>query len=338
MRSSSGGSGSPTLRSARLRSSAMNASGRSVSSSANASARASTRRDSALRGAAERRRRRAPAPAPAPGSPGRGPARRVEALPAANRSASRWTRNIPAGATSASQSRPRGTSSVRHVAELVGDHRAHLVVREVLDQVVVEHHALRVPEPADVGVDPGGPAARVDAVDLPHVDAGLVGQREHVASAARPWGSRSNLLKIGSITTGQEVEREHGERHHHDRRGAHQRAREAPHQASASAPPRGREDRVDARRLRHVRQPGPSAAWTARRRPPARGARSPAAGPRAPARRDTAPPAAPRPLAAPAGGRRSAARRESRRETPFPRARATAGTRGSRRRAPARRG
>ena len=91
---------------------------------------------------------------------------------------------------------------VLHVRQLVRDDRAHLGRREVLDQVVVEHDALRVPEPADVGVRAGRPPARVHPVDLAHVHAGALGQLEHVGAQLAPSGSSSKSLKSGSITSG----------------------------------------------------------------------------------------------------------------------------------------
>ena len=71
---------------------------------------------------------------------------------------------------------------VAHVAELVGDDEPRLGGREVLQQVVVEHDALRVADAGHVGVGGGRAARGVDLVDLADVDAGLLGELEHVGA------------------------------------------------------------------------------------------------------------------------------------------------------------
>ena len=71
---------------------------------------------------------------------------------------------------------------VADVPELVRDDEPRLVAAEVVEQVVVEHDALRVPEPVDVGVGRRRAPAGVHDVDLPDLDAGLPGEVEHVAA------------------------------------------------------------------------------------------------------------------------------------------------------------
>ena len=175
--------------------------GRRVSWSENASARASTGARELVgdhrRGRARPARSRAPRPAPrgGPSAPSRG----------ASRSTSRATANIPNGATIASQSSPCGTSRWCTCAELVGDDQPRLGRREVVQQRVVEHDALRVPEPGDVGVGRGRAARGVHLVDLADVDARLAGQLEHVACAVWPSRQRRELVE-------QRVERRPGRR------------------------------------------------------------------------------------------------------------------------------
>ena len=118
------------------------------------------------------------------------------------RSASAWARNVPPGATSASQARPRSRSLCFWWPELVRHHLAHLVAREVVDQVVVEHHPLGVAEPVHVGV-----RARWCGGSRPRGRPGPRPPRARSASsstssASCPGGSGSKLLKSGSITTG----------------------------------------------------------------------------------------------------------------------------------------
>ena len=64
------------------------------------------------------------------------------------------------------------------VAELVGDHEPDLGGREVLQQVVVEHDALRVPEAVHVGVGGGRAPRGVDLVHLADVDPRPLRQRQ----------------------------------------------------------------------------------------------------------------------------------------------------------------
>ena len=97
--------------------------------------------------------------------------RRLPGAPrGASRPVSRATASIPNGATIARYSRPVRDVVVVDVPELVRDDEPQLVAREVLEQRVVEHDALRVPEAGDVGVGGRRAAARVDLVDLADVD------------------------------------------------------------------------------------------------------------------------------------------------------------------------
>ena len=106
------------------------------------------------------RTRPAPAPAQTPAArrqcPGAVPARALQ------RRVSSITTSIAPGATIATHSMPALQVAVLHVTQLVRHHEAHLVRREAVQQRVVQHHALRVPEPAHVRVGAGRPPGCVD--------------------------------------------------------------------------------------------------------------------------------------------------------------------------------
>ena len=99
--------------------------------------------------------------------------RRRACRAAAGRSAppAACTRNVPAGATIASQASPRSRSSCFWWPSSCATTVRTSSRAEVVDQVVVEHHPLAVPEPDHVGVRRARPAAGVHAVDLAHVHA-----------------------------------------------------------------------------------------------------------------------------------------------------------------------
>ena len=144
--------------------------------------------------------------------------------------------------------------AVLHVAELVRHHRAHLVGREVLQQRVVEHHALGVADAVHVGVGAGGAAARVDPVDLPHVDAVLVRKRQDLAAEGRVRQRRE--LVEERIDDDRPVRHEHGAEHDDgDRAERPPRAREAADQRHQESAAECREHGADAGRLRGVPEP-----------------------------------------------------------------------------------
>ena len=174
-----GGSRSATFWSAIARSNETNASGAPVSSSENASARRSIARDRRLPISPIGARR------PAGGERQRGQRAGGAAL-GRQPQLSRWTASAAAGATSAAYSTPRGHVAVAHVGELVGDDDADLVAAVAVEQRVEQHHPLGRPEPGHVGVGGGRPAAGVDRVHLPHLDAGGRARARARRRASRP--------------------------------------------------------------------------------------------------------------------------------------------------------
>ena len=295
----------------------MNASGPSVSSSAKASARASTGRESALPALVSPKLTSASASATAGSARPSGLHARAQRGLAGDPLGQPLHQEGPGGATIAIHSSPSDVA-VLHVAQLVRHHAAHLVGREVLDQVVVEHHPLGVPEAAHVGVDRGGAPAGVHAVDLPHVHAGAVGQPQHVGPQ-RALGQRLELVEQGVDDHRREVQREHGEGHHHARRRDPPAAREAPdqpeHQRARRAPRRPRRCRPTSPRPPAT---GPATGWRGPRPRPARGARASAAGRPPPATSEIAPAArraARPPLQSACGGGRPRQQRQRARRT-----------------------
>ncbi len=145
-----------------------------MSSIENESARASTWRESTFDATPRPNETSATASAIAGSAAGPGRARRVaETLPPAERLGQR----LGAERAGRRDERQPGQAAqqvvVLLVAELVRDDRAHLVAREALEQVVVEHDPLAVADADHVGVGRRRAAAGVDAVDLAHVDARL---------------------------------------------------------------------------------------------------------------------------------------------------------------------
>ena len=140
------------------------------------------------------------------------------------------------------------------VAELVGHHLEHLIAWEALDEVVVEHHPLRVPEPVHVGVHPGGAAARVHAVDLPHVHVGLARQLEHLRSE-RPPGQRLELVEDRVDHHGEEPDGDHPHRHHDHRARHPPAAAEATDERQPERTAHRREAGLEACRPGHVAEP-----------------------------------------------------------------------------------
>ena len=123
------------------------------------------------------------------------------------------------------RARRASTSRLRTCAELVRHHHADLVAAVAVEQRVEQDHPLGRPQPGHVGVGGGRPAAGVDRVDLPHLDAGGARQLEHVR-ARLALGQRREVV-------------EH--RVEHDRRERRQRARRtAPSRPTpAATTPRG---------------------------------------------------------------------------------------------------
>ena len=172
------------LRIARLRSRRMNASGSRVCSSANESARASTWRDSALPAHVAPKLTSDSASATAGSAAGagrrsaprRGRAGPPSAPPAAGRAACR--RGPRSRSTAARAAGLRCCTWPSSWATTDRTWSGGIVV----DQVVVQHHPLGVPDPAHVGVDGGGPPAGIHPVDLAHVDARAIGQLQHLGA------------------------------------------------------------------------------------------------------------------------------------------------------------
>ena len=140
------------------------------------------------------------------------------------------------------------------VAELVGHHHAHLVARELVDQVVVEDHPLAVAEADHVRVRRAGPAARVDPVDLAHVHPGPVGQLEHVAAQL----ARLQLVELVE----DRVDHDRVEPDGHDPVGDHEHgarrppvAREPAHERDRDQPADGGRHGAYAGALDHVDRP-----------------------------------------------------------------------------------
>ena len=131
-----------------------------------------------------------------------------------------------------------------HVAELVGDDQTRLGRREVAQERVVEHDALRVPQPAHVGVGRGGAARGVHLVDLAHVDAGLARQPQHVrAQLAGPDGGELVEERLEHDRAG--VDADHGEGHDDGRAGYPPAPPGAPHAHDQQGAARTGEDRSD---------------------------------------------------------------------------------------------
>ena len=148
-------------------------------------------------------------------------------------------RNVPAGATSASQSEAAQQVVVVLVAQLVAPPPG-APGRAGSPSIRLSYSTTRFewPEPVDVGVHGGRAAARVHPVDLPHVHVAPRAASSSTSRARWPWGSFSKSLKSGSITTGKSQIVITPNATTATDAGRPPAAREAPHQRRAPAPRR----------------------------------------------------------------------------------------------------
>ena len=196
------------------------------------------------------------------------------------------------------------------VPELVGHHLEHLVAREVVDQVVVEHHPLAVPEPVHVGVHGGGAPAGVHPVDLPTSTSGRGAPARAPAMRSWPLGQRLELVEERVDHHGEEPDRSRPRTPPRQRAGHPPAPAEAAHERQRQRPADRREGGGEPRRLRP--RPQPRSARTGSRGP-RRCARSCARPRRAAARSRRAASEIPAPTAAPPSSGRRARRSSSRR-------------------------
>ena len=140
------------------------------------------------------------------------------------------------------------------VPELVRHHLEHLIAREAVDEVVVEHDALRVAEPVHVGVHARRAAAGIHAVDLADVHVRLARQVQDLRPEL-PLGERLEAIEERVDHHREEPDGHEPDDDHRNRAGEPPAPAEAPHQGQGQGPADRREGRGERRRLGHVAKP-----------------------------------------------------------------------------------